>query len=149
MPSQAHDYFGAASGQTIGHLAWDISLFFDYANNPLVIVDDSGDRSNSIVSDLLTGHVLGTIGLSDRFDIGLGIPVVLWQDGDQDVPIPGVAVGDTGVGVGDLRIVPRLTLFSQRDETDDSGAALALLAQVFVPTGDDGSGSRVVCASSR
>ena len=79
-----------------------------------------------IISGQLTGNVRFGYGFCEWFDLGVDLPIVLYQTGDgfagQDAP--------GSFGIGDLRLVPRIKLYSNQSWFD-----LALMPEIGVPTG--------------
>jgi outer membrane protein OmpA-like peptidoglycan-associated protein len=73
----------------------------------------------------------GALGIADRIQIGFDLPLVLLQTADNDLPLE---AGEE-FGVGNLRLVPQVQLFS----TDGRpGVDLAFLVDLSLPTGDSG-----------
>jgi hypothetical protein len=77
---------------------------------------------------------MGSIGILDILDIGIDVPMIAVSAGDAPAGSPGL-LSESDFGIGDIRLVPRVQLFSSRDE-GEAGVALALLANVWLPTGD-------------
>src|SRR5699024_9187451 len=94
----------------------------------------NGERVERLVEHQATAHALLSLGLFDRFELGLDVPVLVWQEGEA-LPGSGVNPQDGGLGIGDIRVVPKVQLFSTREDADDSGVALALLVDAHIPTG--------------
>lgn len=135
MPNLSGNLYSTASADVAPHLEWSTIAFFNYAHNPLIMSNSDGDRLETLVSDQATLHLMASIGLFDWVDVGVDLPLTVWQAGAS---IPGGAIrpGDGDFGVGDLRVVPKVRLFSTRAHPLDNGIGLALLADVYVPTGD-------------
>lgn len=136
MPNPGQNVFSGASADVAPHMEWSAFVLFNYANDPLVLENEQGDRVQSVVEHSGTVHLLGSVGLFDRLEIGIDVPVIVWQDGDA-VPGGAVSPADAGFGIGDLRLVPKVQLFSTRDNPEQTGVALAVLADVYLPTGDE------------
>ncbi|MEZ4472625.1 MAG: transporter [bacterium] len=138
MPNQGDHFLSNMSARPTPHGQWTLELFGSFADDPLVAVSAATDkRLGSIVSTQIVGRLLGSISLWDRFELGLDVPVIASQDGDK--PIPGLADSELpnhDLGIGDVRLVPRLTLFSTETATDPSGFSIALAAATFLPTGN-------------
>lgn len=119
------------------HLEWDVGLFLGYSNDPLYtyIVSTAGnpvDRDKVLVENRLTGHLTGSIALFEWLQLGMEVPVLLFQQRD-DTRAPASDDGAIGTfGVGDLRLYPKARVIRQRD-----GAPLDIGFQVPVslPTG--------------
>ena len=114
------------------HLSIDVGLWFGYADDPLnVYRTDGGDRvrAGSLVSRRLGGSLVGSIGLFDRFQIGVSVPLVLSQDQELN------GVGMTGAslssaGLGDVRLAPKVQLAGQ----SKAGVDVALTLGFKVPS---------------
>jgi outer membrane protein OmpA-like peptidoglycan-associated protein len=112
--------------------SWNGNLWGIYANDPLVVRDiDSNQRLGSLVHHRLTGQVGFAYSLADRFQLAAALPVVLWQDGQQAIDgVSGLPTQSFGkVGVGNLRVTPKLGLFSSSNQS----LAVALLVSFIVP----------------
>jgi outer membrane protein OmpA-like peptidoglycan-associated protein len=131
-PAVTHDGWINAEGSAVRHPddAWAFGAFVNYAYHPLVIADADESLVDPIVAGRLGLDLLGSVSLSERFALGLGLPVFL-QHGDADL---------SRVGLGDLRLVPKLELVSDVED----GLGLALAAEVRAPThsGDFAGGAR-------
>ncbi len=114
-------------------LTWDVGLWLGYARNPLVLRDADGTRLGSLLQDRVGGSVVAAVSFLDRVQVGLELPVVLLNE--RPAQVPGVVVGNlastAGVGVGDLRVMPKVGLLRH----EDHGIDLAVLASVEFPTG--------------
>ncbi len=125
------DLFTVGKGETEGPTRANVSLYFNYAKNPLVLRETpvGGEESitRSIVSDRLTGDLLGSFRVLDWFAIGLSVPVNVWQAGDG---IDGVE-SPKAFSMGDLRVYPRVRLL--RGEGGSYGVAFTPI--VTLPTG--------------
>src|SRR5688500_6449425 len=65
VPSQQANYFGLHSARTLDAGSLEAGLVLHYANDPLVVVDGSGERVGSIVSDQLVANALFAFGVLD------------------------------------------------------------------------------------
>jgi outer membrane protein OmpA-like peptidoglycan-associated protein len=126
---------GAAGGFAVErtlvphHLDWGVGLFLHYADDAVVIEDADGDVVAEPLSQALTFDLVASIGLFDVAELALHLPIALVHDGE-----PGVVGGEAfaaEAGVGDLRVVPKLSLVRTRS----FGAGVAL--PIRLPTGDD------------
>ncbi len=135
MPDQSVNFFGTASAKVPDHMQWSASLMLGYGHNPLVWRNEQGERVDSLVGHQTNAHLMGAVGLIDWFEIGLDLPLILTQSGSS---IDGVDISgaDGGVGLGDLRLVPKAQLFSTREHPGDSGVAAAVLIDLHLPTGN-------------
>lgn len=129
-----HDLFTTGKGYTLGQWNWDVGVMMDYQNNPLrfwtINTDSTGrkvEKVNNVVAHQFTAHVFGAIGFTNWLDLGLVLPVILFQSGSElgDLKSPGAA------GVGDLRFVPRVRLY----RTQNRVFALGITPEFTAPTG--------------
>jgi outer membrane protein OmpA-like peptidoglycan-associated protein len=121
-------------GGIAGHLGMQGGLVLNHAVNPLVVRDERGAIVAPIVAHRLAGDLLFTIGLFDVVSLGVDVPLMLLQLGG-DVPANlqeavGVASGLSAIGVGDVRLVPKVRLLRE----DRHGVSLALIPTVTLPT---------------
>ncbi|MCB9507672.1 MAG: OmpA family protein [Myxococcales bacterium] len=133
-PSQRTAFFDMPSARILGHGVWEAGLMLDYADSPLILVPPGADSSN-IVGSQLTGSLMFAIGLADRLELGVVLPLILAQTGDSLPALGDANAPDPGFGVGDIRFVPALRLFGPLD--GGSGLALSVEAPIWLPSGDD------------
>ncbi|MBN1944489.1 MAG: OmpA family protein [Bradymonadales bacterium] len=135
LPSQQINYFGVASARVMRHTDFELGLLLHFADDPLVLVYGEDDtRLASVVSYQLTADLMAAVGLLDWFELGVAVPLILMQEGEdttivQDAP-------DAGFGIGDLRFVPRFQLFSTERLQRSGGFTLGLMSNIWVPVGD-------------
>jgi len=134
-PAVTHDGWVNAEGSGIRHPddPWELGAFLNYGYNPLVVVDANDDVSRQLVAGRLGVDLLASVSLAKPLAVGLGLPLYVAQTGDDD---PSFA------GLGDVRLVPKLTLLSDRS----SGIGLAVVPELRAPThtGDFSGGARNV-----
>lgn len=121
-------------GRTLRHLHFDVGLSLSYARNPVTVFSSSsGDRLGSLVQDRLGGALFGTLGLFDWVELGLEVPLVLYQGRPANQPgIAAEAVAAlSAVGFGDLRLLPKVRLL----QSDKHAIDLAVLLGFTLPTG--------------
>ena len=96
------------------HLGLGLGLFFNFADNPVVEVDTgTGEELSKPLDHSLSADLIASIGLWDFFELGLHLPVHLIQDGD-DYAVGGATLRGAA-GIGDLRVVPKFTLWAPGD----------------------------------
>jgi large repetitive protein len=122
------DLFTVGKGDTESPYKWNIGLFLNYQNDPLVLRELRGGKESvirEVVDHQVTGNILGAYRFLPWLALGIDIPVVMFQHGDGlgGFPEPGIA------GLGDIRLIPRARLVK--------AGAFALAAEVAVsfPTG--------------
>lgn len=131
VPSQSVNYFGLHQAQILP--SWELGLLFNYADSPLILQDVNGDRAAELVQNQLTGHLLAGVGIADRFELGLDIPLILLQSGDEVPAFPVLDASDAGFALGDIRILTKVLLTGP--EPGEGGVALALGVDWYLPTG--------------
>ena len=119
-------------GRTSHQGDWNLSLWGNYANDPLVIRDsDSDTRLGSPIHHRVSGALAFAYALTDTFQIAASLPLVFWQSGEQNITgvtgLPNSNIGSTGIG--NFRISPKVGLF----QSDDHAFDLSLLAHVIIP----------------
>ena len=73
------------SGQVGQHLQWTVGAFANYALNPLVFIDENGDRAGSLVTHRIGLDVIAALSLFDWLEVGVDVPAVLFQTRDDSV----------------------------------------------------------------
>lgn len=128
-------YVQVLSARPLSHLQWTTGLTLDYAANPLVLTAASGDRAAEVVESRTTGRFSAALGLMDRFELGVSLPVVLYQGLGDDVGEFGLEGGpEGGTALGDLRLVPRAILANGLPS--DPRLSLAVALAFTLPTGE-------------
>lgn len=121
-------YIQGGGAQVLDHMSTSFGLVLNYALNPLVLADLGAENYVGLVEHQLKADVQAALGLGDRMQLGLSMPVVLYQAEGEDDVLPAREIKTTVAG--DLRLVPKVRLFGDRE-----GAALALAGLVTLPTG--------------
>ena len=131
VPSQSVNYFGLHQARILP--GWELGLLFNYADSPLVLQDANSERAAELVSSQLTGHLLAGVGIADRFELGLDVPLIMLQNGDAIPAIPAIDASDAGFSIGDMRLLTKVLLTGPED--GETGVAVALGVDWFLPTG--------------
>ncbi|MBK6690241.1 MAG: OmpA family protein [Deltaproteobacteria bacterium] len=106
---------------------YSVGIFAHYARNPLVLFADRL-QIGEVVGHRLSLDLVGSIGLLDFLELGLAIPVTLYQLGDSGLP-----TGDLDkTGFRDLRVQAKLTILTQ-ERTGIIG--LSLVPELSIPVG--------------
>ncbi|WP_223636389.1 Ig-like domain-containing protein [Corallococcus sp. EGB] len=112
------------------HLGWNVGLSVNYADKPLNFFDPRKDTYvTSLVKSQVGFDLMGAVGLFDRFEVGLVVPITLQGSENSPAVDSSFANGVSGGGIGDLRIIPKARLL----DGDDYG--LSLVVPVSLPTG--------------
>lgn len=110
-----------------------IGLFGHYLKDGLILTSGT-TRVGAVVGNRVTGHIVAHYGVSEYFDVGLQLPMVLMQNGD-DLTSKGLsAVETTGLGAPSLQ--GRFALFRQGRASDPMDLAFSL--GVNLPFGSSG-----------
>ncbi|MDP2342352.1 MAG: OmpA family protein [Deltaproteobacteria bacterium] len=119
------------AGSLIPPLVADVALWGNYALNPLV---DAGGAP--LVTERMAVHVVAAVGLLEWLELGLELPLVFRQLGD-DVAVDKVTGSSlAGAGISDVRLAPKIGLLKRADV----GFDLAVLPAVTLPSGFPGGG---------
>jgi outer membrane protein OmpA-like peptidoglycan-associated protein len=125
----AGDVLGVESARVQGHGVWRLGVLFNSADDPLVARTADGDELVRLVDAQTTADLLFAVGLWDRYQVSLELPVVLHQDtGAMSSEID-------RAGVGDLRIVPKARLVDRAVGRGRLG--LAGSVELIIPSGID------------
>jgi outer membrane protein OmpA-like peptidoglycan-associated protein len=125
-------------GGTLQRGRWDLGLWVGFADDPLVVIeqtDDDTERVGRLVDHRVGGHLVATMGILDVLQAGLEIPLVFSQDQSLRASPVGAAGDLSRVGVGDVRIIPKLGLLRAARH----GVNLAIIPAFTFPssTSDD------------
>lgn len=129
------DAFALSRPDDFGHLRFGAQLHLDYANDPLVYETMQGERdseSRDVVGHQLEARVGVAVGLVDRLVIFAGLPISIYQNGD-DVSDLGLPDHDAA-GLGDAYLGARVRLLGERDDA----FALGLQVTGTFPSGSGG-----------
>ena len=133
--SARHDYITVHSGDSQLPRGWELGLWLHYDNDSLV-VESEGDELPLIDAQLIA-HLVPNVEIVPWLRVSADIPIYLLQSADNQDFLGGRDL--EGGGIGDIRLIPKVTLFSQRrsdvpGETLE-GLALALVLPISLPTG--------------
>jgi outer membrane protein OmpA-like peptidoglycan-associated protein len=128
--------------RTLDHLRPSFGLTLDYAHKPLVVARGDSDPDSALVAHRLRAHVTGALGIGDRYELFVRVPVLLVQRGDeQDF---GIARGvGTSAAFGTLSLGGSARLYVDRESPFQLGASAWLdmpTGRASNLTGDDGVG---------
>ena len=117
-------------GAVPAHLDWDAAFWLGASDDPLIVYNEmSGEREplGTLVTHRIAGTLIGSLALWERLQLGLEVPLIISQDQEN---ITGIMSSDLGsVGLGDVRLAPKLRLLTRGD------FHLAVLPAVTVPSG--------------
>lgn len=113
-------------------------FYLNFSVDPLVLVNKGGDSSNkalNIVGNRLQLDAMASVGLLDWAELGVDMPLVLAQAGDNLEAI-GTEGPVQGYVLGDLRLTGKVAIPGLRRPADGSGLGAALTLGLSLPTGD-------------
>jgi uncharacterized repeat protein (TIGR01451 family)/MYXO-CTERM domain-containing protein len=117
-----------------GNMAFDIALWVGYANDPLVVyteMEGERERVGSLVQNRTAASLSASLSPATWLTIGFDLPLILAQSRDAQMDVsPEGLESIQSFGVGDLKVMPKLTLVRQ----SQAGFGLAIVPAVIVPT---------------
>ncbi|MDP2305228.1 MAG: OmpA family protein [Pseudomonadota bacterium] len=140
-----YGYSATHGAATLGNLQLGVGAWFNYSDDPVVLVDASGNRvSVSGTSDEELGDGVIDSRLTSTFQVGMGItrfasltvdiPLVIlnegWSLGTVDDPSSSGVPGGGG-GIGDIVVQPKIAILDR----DFLPVGLAVVVPVGLPTG--------------
>jgi OOP family OmpA-OmpF porin len=130
----------AASPDT---LEWNAALWASYSYNSVTLRDPVADEvAFKVLEHQLSGDLLFNLGLFERVAVGIDMPFVMYQEGDD--PADPANVGATEVlgdyelpatGLGDIKLMLKGTLIKPTNG-EFGGFAMALTERLGFPTGN-------------
>jgi outer membrane protein OmpA-like peptidoglycan-associated protein len=136
-PSGApQDVVMVGQSRPLSHLSASGGFFLNFSLDPLVLVSkEGGDKVLSLVGNRLQLDAMATVGILDWAEIGVDMPLVLAQGGDNLEAI-GSEGPIQGYVLGDLRLNGKVAIPGLRRRPEDSGLGAALTLGLSLPTGD-------------
>lgn len=138
MSDQQNNYLFSPGTDVEPRDHWSAHGVLNAARNPLVLRRGDGERETSLVSSQTRLHLLGSYVVYDDIEVGLDLPLVVQQGGDENPP-PGVSPVESGWGVGDVRLSSRAQFFATEDEDEEVNVAIAGMMDLHLPTGSKSS----------
>ncbi|MFO0746437.1 MAG: OmpA family protein [Myxococcota bacterium] len=136
QPVLGHAILGVSTARVLENAQFSFGVFGHYQDDPLTAVSfqDRSQVTARLVDARWTAEVMAAVGLFDYFELGLVMPLVVSQSGDDLGAIgrPGETVD--GFALGDLRIIPKVRILGGAADGSD-GFGLHLLVPIAVPTG--------------
>ncbi len=136
LPTQGANILNTATSEVLEHLKPSFGVFAHYADDlfRLVSKDPGQRRTERIIKSHLKAEIWASVGFFDVFELGLVLPLTVFQDGDSLASFGRAGDSLSGFSLGDLRIVPKIRIIDPRWA---KGFGLAFLATVHLPTGDE------------
>ncbi|HYO60056.1 MAG TPA: OmpA family protein, partial [Archangium sp.] len=119
----------------LSHLSISGGAYLNFALNPLVLVaTGTHSKALSVVGNRLQLDIMASVGLFDWFELGVDMPLILAQGGDNLE-----AIGTEGFvqsfTPGDLRLTAKVAIPGLRRPPEGSGLGAALILGMGLPTG--------------
>jgi outer membrane protein OmpA-like peptidoglycan-associated protein len=137
MPMQGNNTLHTAKSDVLGHLSPSAGVMSHYANGLLVAKDGNGDTIAKLLEHQSKAELWAGVGLFDMFDLGVVLPLVVYQAGTDKTGLFGAPNKDIGgFTLADARVVPKLRLLNPDDA---AGLGIAIVAPLSLPVGDKAS----------
>jgi outer membrane protein OmpA-like peptidoglycan-associated protein len=128
--------FTVAGPGVLGHMNFDAGVMLGYQRQPLSLFDstqnalqnNAGADPLPLVENQTTLDISGALGLFGRAQVGVGVPIVLAQNGDYFDRTDGL--GASKAGVGDVRIDGKFVMLD-----NGHGFGLSFAPVITAPTG--------------
>ena len=135
-PSGApQDLVMVTQSRPLSHLSVSAGPYLSYSINPLSLVPTDGDvGSISLVGNRLQLDVMATVGLFDWAEVGVDLPLVMLQGG-QNLEVIGSEGPVESFALGDLRLTGKVAVPGLRRSAEGHGWGSALTFNVSFPTG--------------
>ena len=128
-PGGDNNYVTVQGTGVLPSMAPSVGLYLNYAHDPLIIRRTETDVQRSLIEHHLQLDLIAAFGLLDILEIGLAIPLTLYQAaGGSAGSLPERQI--EGFTTGDIRLYPKVSIVH-----DPEGFGLAFLALVTLPTG--------------
>jgi outer membrane protein OmpA-like peptidoglycan-associated protein len=136
--TQRSNAAGVWSADVLPNASFELGLLGHYESQPLVVRSADGSRIYSVIDRQASVHLLAGVGIAGRLELGIDVPVIVMQRGDTIPTIPNfdLDASDAGAGAGDVRFAAKLQFFTTHTDESPGGTALALVVEVFFPTGN-------------
>jgi outer membrane protein OmpA-like peptidoglycan-associated protein len=132
-PMAGDAFFGVPAPWVGGHLVPRGMVTFDYAKDPLILVDENDEVVASPVTSQIHLHFGLSFALWSRLMLSLDLPVAVSQSGEDSVINGNLVQGGADPSPGDLRIGLRGNLFGEYYDPFQIGIG----AYLYTPTGGD------------
>ena len=136
LPAQGLNVLNIASSEVLPHLSPSAGLFFHYLDNPLLLVSpDNGEVIDEVIDNQVKGELMLAVGAFDFLELGVVLPLVLYQGSDGLDSLGSAFAGSDleGFAVADMRIVPRVQILKPEVAW---GFGVGALATIYAPLGD-------------
>lgn len=141
VAAQGMNTLGINHSRVLPHLTPSAGLFLHFVDDPIQVipvggnVDDTGGAR--LIDDQLKAELLGSLGLFGLIELGVAVPVVLYQSGDT-APAAGFTEAVSAFAVGDIRVTPKVQIIDPTAEWS-KGFGLGFSLPLYIPTGSSNS----------
>jgi OOP family OmpA-OmpF porin len=135
-PSGApQDLVVVTQSRPLSHLSVAAGPYFSYSLNPLTLIPEGGDLGKiSLVGNRLQLDAMATVGLFDWAEVGVDMPLILAQGG-ENLEVIGTEGSVESFVLGDLRLTGKVAVPGLRRPAEGEGFGAALTLNVSFPTG--------------
>lgn len=124
------------TGKTLDFLEFEAGMSMGYMSRSFVEKNDDLGYDWTWLGHRVDGEIFGVLGLFSRIDVGVVLPITWWQNGVKFTDVASQTVGSTDIiGIGDLTIVPRFSIFDERRGDD---ITFGIVTEFVTPTGKRG-----------
>ncbi len=130
--------FQNQSGLTLGQWNYQLGLSFNYAKDPLIMRDQSGNRALEVLRHQIASDIHAGVGLLPWLDVILRIPLTLYQDGEFP---SGVSDGRSlsGFFLSDIQLGAKVQFLREKRHLLDMGLTFYLGIPISNPISLNGS----------
>ena len=127
------NFINVDGASTVGNMNPAFELYLNYGFRPLVLsVEGNEAETIDLVRHQVQADILAAYGFGDRFQLGLALPVTLFQASGGTSDALGTAAEISSTVLGDIRLIPKFNVL-----TNDSGLGVALALPIILPTGNE------------
>lgn len=128
------------SADILGHKDVSLSMIGNYYRKPLGL--DIGGNVYWSVKRVSTVDFSWAVGLIDRVQLGMALPVIIEQFGQGAAPLDSSTNTSSDnalatAAVGDMRFYAKTLIYQQKDNMNNRGAGIALNIALSAPSGDE------------
>lgn len=141
VASQGFNTLNINHSRTLPHLSFSGGLMLHFVDDPIQLVPVGGDVDDTggarLIDDQLKAELLASIGLFGMVELGVAVPVALYQSGDA-APSLNLTEGISGFALSDIRVTPKVQIIDP-EASWSKGFGLGLSLPLYIPSGDTGS----------
>lgn len=116
---------------------WNAAAWFVYSLRPDVLRDVNGVAVANLVSHQLTTDLVGSVGIGQKIALGLDLPLLLYQTGEDSAIARSIGIGKPpSQAVGDIALTAKGNLIAYGEH---GGFGLSMLMRLTAATGNTAS----------